>query len=237
MPRLRTSSIKKGQKMNCLELFSGTESFSKVARKRGYKTFTVDNDAQHKPDLCIDILNLDVQELKKELSRKGIKKINILWASPPCTTFSVASLYRYWYNGKPKNSKTYLGLAIAKKTLEIIEELKPDYWFIENPRAMLRKQYFLSDKHRKTVTYCQYGFKIQKPTDIWTNCSEWIPRKPCRPGDSCHESASRGQDQGTQAQERDPIKRAIIPPDLFKEIFDAIEGKSKVKQEVLKCIF
>ena len=29
--------------MKVLELFSGTESFSKVARKRGHQTFTIDS--------------------------------------------------------------------------------------------------------------------------------------------------------------------------------------------------
>jgi len=34
--------------MKILELFSGTESFSKVARERGHVVFTVDNDKELK---------------------------------------------------------------------------------------------------------------------------------------------------------------------------------------------
>jgi len=219
--------------MNCLELFSGTESFSKVARARGYKTFTVDNDSQHEPDLVQDILSLDVENLKRTLRAEGIDHVNIIWASPPCTTFSVASLGHYWKEGKPKTSNTYIGLAIALKTLEIIRELNPDYFFIENPRGMLRKQHFLRDKYKRTVTYCQYGANVQKPTDIWTNCYNWVPKKMCNAGDNCHESAKRGADNGVQNQNRNPIMRAVIPPALFQEIFDTIEGKTKTKQEVL----
>ena len=46
--------------MKILELFSGTESFSKVARKLGHETFTIDNNSHFNPDLCIDILNLTI---------------------------------------------------------------------------------------------------------------------------------------------------------------------------------
>ena len=44
--------------MKVLELFSGTESFSKECRERGHECFTVDNDKQFNPDLCIDIMEL-----------------------------------------------------------------------------------------------------------------------------------------------------------------------------------
>jgi len=149
---------------------------------------------------------------------------DILWASPPCTSFSVASIYRYWVDGRPKNRKTWEGIILVLKTLQLIKELKPRYWFIENPRGMLRKQGFMQNIHKKTVTYCQYGAKVQKPTDIWTNLFQWNPKKKCKPGDKCHESAKRDQDKGTQSQNRCPIKRAVIPPKLFYEIFEVIEG-------------
>ena len=203
-----------------IELFCGTKSFSKVAKRKGYKTFTVDIEAKFKPSICIDILNLDPKTLPQ--------KPFILWASPPCTAFSVASIYHYWKNGRPKSYKTYIGLAIIKKTLEIIEEIKPTYWFIENPRGMMRNQEFMKRlPKRNTVTYCQYGFNVQKPTDIFTNCLLWNNNKTCEAGANCHESAKRGSDNGTQNQNRDPEKRAIIPPLLFEEIFNSIENPTE----------
>lgn len=209
-----------------IELFCGTKSFSKIAKDKGYNTFTIDNESKFKPDLCINILDLDIKQLPKNPF--------ILWASPPCTTFSVASLRHYWHNGKPKNSKAYIGLAILKKTLEIIEEVKPTYWFIENPRGMMRKQEFMRLlPKRNTITYCQYGFKIQKPTDIWTNCFKWIPRKICGPGNLCHEKAERGnKDNGVQGIDKGK-DRSIIPSELFEEIFNHIEN-NKEEQMILK---
>ena len=39
--------------MKILELFSGTESFSKVARKRGHETATVDIDNKLEPVIIL----------------------------------------------------------------------------------------------------------------------------------------------------------------------------------------
>jgi hypothetical protein len=98
----------------------------------------------------------------------------------------------------PKRPETIQAMEIVKKTLAIIEELKPKYYFIENPRAMLRKQPFMSDIPRKTVTYCKYGLPYQKATEIWTNCEKWVPKTPCSANDPCHVRAPRGSRYGIQ---------------------------------------
>lgn len=209
--------------MQTVELFSGTESFSKVARERSYKTFTVELSEMFEPDLRADILEVQRSDLPE--------KIDVLWASPPCTTFSVASLRHYWTDGKPKNAKTWHGISMVLKTIDLIKEIQKDnpnlIWFIENPRGMLRKQDFMQKLPRRTVTYCQYGDFRQKPTDIWSNLMFWCPRKVCSPGSTCHNSAKRGSDTGTQGTaaggKKGAVLRSQIPPDLFKEIFDVID--------------
>ena len=59
-----------------------------------------------------------------------------------------------------------------------------------------------------------------KPTDIWTNNTNWNPKVACKNGDPCHESAPRGARTGTQGigGARD---RAVIPENLCIEIFNA----------------
>ena len=213
--------------MKVLELFCGTKSISKAFEARGHDTITLDFDDYHKPDILKSILDFEIKDLPKGW------RPDVIWASPPCTTFSVASLSVYWISGKPKTSRAYIGLAIALKTIEIIKELNPKYYFIENPRGMLRKQHFMQSIPKRTVTYCRYGAKVQKPTDIWTNAHHWISKKRCSPGDSCHESAKKGEDRGTQHQNRSPIKRAIIPKLLCQEIVDVCENKQKIRQEIL----
>jgi site-specific DNA-cytosine methylase len=161
--------------------------------------------------------------------------IDVLWASPPCTAFSVASIGCSWCaNYHPKRTETALGMAYVLKTLELIEKHRPTYWFIENPVGVMRKMAFLEPYKRHTVTYCQYGDTRMKPTDIWTNCAVWSPRPRCSNGDTCHEAAPRGSRTGTQGLSG-AVERGAIPPDLFNEIFDAIEsdGIRVVHPEVL----
>lgn len=217
--------------MKILELFSGTESFSKVARARGHQTFTIDNNKNFNPDLCVDILKFDILMLPEEFI-----KPDIIWASPPCQTFSVASIYRYWDDGKPKNEKALHGIEIVKKTLQIIKQLKPKYFIIENPRGMLRKQDFMQNLKRDSVSYCQYGLRIMKPTDLWNNLNHKF--KPmCKPGAACHERAARGSAPGTQGiiknpawekqRHRSPALRAKVPRELCLEVIKYCEEHEK----------
>lgn len=207
--------------MICVELFCGTKSFSKVAQSLGHKTFTMDINPQFKPDLCVDIMDFDVSMLPAEFRHP-----DIVWASPPCTTFSVASLRHYWVEGKPKNERCLQGIAIVKKTLSLVEQLLPRFFFVENPRGMLRKQQFMQHLPRKTITYCQYGDFRMKPTDIWTNTA-WSPRPACKNGNPCHQSARRGADRGTQNM-ANAKARSVIPPTLFQEIFSQLPKTMEV---------
>ena len=216
--------------MKILELFSGTESFSKIAREHGHETFTIDNDPQFNPDLCKDILEVEAKDIPFHP--------DVIWASPPCTTFSVAAIYRYWDDGYPKSWKTFIGLALVQKTIELIKELKPKFFVIENPRGMLRKQKLMEEFKRDTVTYCKYGFHYQKATDLWNNIETWKPRAMCSPGDPCHVRAPRGSQKGVQGLKgrklahpdwnynvsRAAKERGKIPGQLCEEILEAIEN-------------
>ena len=183
--------------MKVLELFSGTESFSKVARERGHQTFTIDMDRSFNPDLCIDLLDFEIDMLPEDF-----RNPDVIWASPPCTKFSILQVRNNWRKEGnqyfTKNKETDEAIRIIKKTLEIIKGLNPRFWFIENPRAMLRKQEFIPNDKRKTVTYCKYGTPYQKATDIWTNLDSWIPREMCKANSPCHVRAPRGSRTGIQ---------------------------------------
>jgi len=204
--------------MNTLELFSGTKSFSKVAAERGHKTLAVDSNPSLGPDVVADVLKWN----------PPAEKIEVLWASPPCTAFSVASIGANWTGGRgayvPKTDKARLGIRLVQRTLDLISEINPTYWFIENPRGVLRKMPFMDGYRRVTVWYCRYGEARAKPTDIWTNVPEsaWNPRPPCANGNPDHEAAPRGSRTGTQGM-KNATDRGAIPPALFEEIFDALE--------------
>ncbi len=210
--------------MKVLELFAGTKSIGKVASSKGHYVFSVDNNAVFNCDMTANILEISSEDIHFSP--------DVIWASPPCTTFSVASIGCHWKGGKgayvPKTEKCRIGLRLLAKTVRIISELNPTVWFIENPRGVMRKviddifqEYGVSDYIRHTVTYCQYGDSRMKPTDIWTNSKTWVPRPMCKNGSPCHEAAPRGSRTGTQGLKGN-MERSIIPVDLCQEIITSL---------------
>jgi len=202
--------------MKILELFAGSRSIGKEAEKLNFNVFSSDINNFDKIDYVVNILEFDYKKVPFNP--------DVIWASPPCTGFSVAALGHHWTGGKnayiPKTDTAKLGIELAKKTIEIINYYKPKYFFIENPRGLLRKMDFMDNFIRHTVTYCQYGDNRMKPTDIWTNSNIWTPRKPCKNGDSCHISAPRGSRTGTQGL-KGAYERSKIPELLCKEILNS----------------
>lgn len=212
--------------MKTLELFSGTKSFSKVASANRHETYTIDNQKNLNPDWCGNILEYEFNSVIHS-------NVDVLWASPPCTTFSVASLGKHWGGGKqiymPKTESCLNGLRILDKTIEGISIVKPKIWFIENPRGVMRKvidcffeKHGITDIKRHTVTYCQYGDNRMKPTDIWTNCDIQF-KPPCKNGAPCHEPAPRGSRTGTQGLKGNK-ERSVIPEQLMIDIIRYCEA-------------
>jgi hypothetical protein len=62
-------------------------------------------------------------------------------------------------------------VAMVKKTISLIEDLQPDYWFLENPRAglrrVMREKFWGLGEPTGTISWCQYGANRMKPTDLW----------------------------------------------------------------------
>ena len=124
------------------------------------------------------------------------------------------------------------GIEIVKKTIQLIKDLKPKFFIIENPRGMLSKQKFMHKLDRSSVTYCQYGHTTQKPTDLWNNLYDWNSRPMCKPGADCHEKASRGSKTGVQGINNSfsnlgsagKVLRAVVPEELCLEIIKYCEA-------------
>lgn len=151
----------------------------------------------------------------------------MIWASPDCTTYSIAAISTHREkeptgNLTPKTDYAKQCDETNTHVIDLIKQLKPKYWFIENPRGGLRKMDFMKGLPRYTVTYCQYGDSRMKPTDIFTNHPDPQFKPMCKNGDSCHESAPRGSSTGTQGL-KNKKERARIPAKLCEHIVDICE--------------
>ena len=85
----------------------------------------------------------------------------MVFASPPCNHFSRA---------KTKGARDIDGAdRLVQKTLEIIGYLKPERWYLENPRTgMLKDRPYMEGIPYVDVDYCQFAdWGYQKPTRIW----------------------------------------------------------------------
>lgn len=209
--------------MKVLDLFCGTKSIANTFEARGHEVFTVDWDKQFEPTLAADIGTLTVEDIIELCNGKP----DIIWASPDCTTYSVAAISKHRRkepNGHLTPISDYAKRCdeITAHLIDLINELQPKYWFIENPMGGMRKMDFMQGLPRYTVTYCQYGERRQKPTDIWTNHLDPKFKPPCKRGAPCHDAAPRGAKTGTQSL-KNRIEKARIPKLLCEHIVDICE--------------
>ncbi len=213
--------------MKILELFAGSRSVGKVAELLGHEVFSVDIKDFENIDLAIDI-----EFLTKDLIPF---KPDMIWASPPCTTYSIAAISHHRDMGKPKTDFAAKSDRLVLNVLKLIKEFNCIY-YIENPRGYLRKMDFMQGIPRTTVWYCKYGDIRAKPTDIWTNnehnlfnTNGWKPKEICFNGNTkCHhEAAPRGSKTGTQGLKGN-YERSKIPQQLCTDIITQTEVKFNV---------
>lgn len=199
------------------DFYSGTGSSTQAFEDAGHTVIKVELDEYFEAHER-DILTLTPDYL---IAKYG--KPDFIWASPPCTAFSVASMYRHW-NGanNPKSETALMGTKLAMHTIALIKALQPTKgWLMENPRGMMRKMSFVEGLTRRTVTYCQYGDSRMKPTDLWGEVPNWTPREMCKNGMPCHESAPAGSQGGTQGMKNAKV-RSMVPYELGKEIMESL---------------
>ncbi|CAE7355311.1 unnamed protein product [Symbiodinium natans] len=198
-----------GRPPRLLELFSGTGSVGRAFRALGWEVTSLDLDPKAGASITADVCEWDASPYPPG-------HFDFVWASPVCTEFSRAMTRR------PRDLEA--GDRLVLRTLELIGQLRPRHWAIENPATgLLKTREYMQGLPFVDVTYCSYGFGYRKPTRIWTYLP-WTPSKGsrCAAFRGTAEAAQRGSRVGPDGK-RDAAKQTqktlySMPPSLCLEI-------------------
>ena len=214
--------------MRALVLFKGTGSIDRALEAAGWEVTSLDILPKFKATFTEDIMTWNFEQFPPG-------HFDFVWASPVCTEFSCALTTR------PRDLEA--GDRLAKKALEIIAYLKPQWWALENPQTgHLKSRPYMADLPFQDVCYCMYGFPYRKATRIWGNvpfvarpmcnkqnrCEAWLGnmhlvatnnRRPGRHPETSQRGPSRNypEDKG-----RSQTALYSMPPELCREVVAAM---------------
>lgn len=200
--------------MRILELFSGFGHISDAFKRAGHEVFRVDWSEKLDAELHADVSKLITKDVIKLCG--GVP--DVVWASPDCTTYSIAThRHRTVHEGLlPKTQYAWecdmTNVAMWRLIDELVE-LGTKLYFVENPRGRMRHMPFVKDKDRYDITYCSYGRESMKPTDIWTNHPMPAFKPICVRSKATHKHADWSTDV-----KRDYLSRGKMPEELCDHI-------------------
>jgi site-specific DNA-cytosine methylase len=162
-----------------LELFCGTKSVGKIFETEGYEVISLDFNKKFNATHTEDILTWDYTIYPSNY-------FDVIWASPDCTTWSLATggKYRikasiYGLNNQHQEKSTMANNMVLR-VIEILKYFQPKSWFIENPRGLLQHFPPLTEfieeynANMNLVYYANYNnWGFPKPTNIWSNLPLW----------------------------------------------------------------
>jgi site-specific DNA-cytosine methylase len=166
-----------------LELFCGTKCVGKVFQEHGYEVVSLDYNPKFNATHTADILTWDYTQYPQDY-------FDVIWASPDCTTWSVASggKYRTKANIYGLNNDMQLNATIGNnmvlRMIEILKYFKCGTWFMENPRGLMIHfpplQQFIKETNANVtcIYYGNYGWAVPKATNIWSNIPLWNEKSP-----------------------------------------------------------
>ena len=132
-------------KMKILELYAGTRSIGKAFERKGHEVFSVEYDNQHPNiDLYDDVNNLTYDRI---IELFGVP--DVIWASPDCTTYSIAGIYHHRIKEddqlKPISDKAVLSDKTVRHVIDLMNRFHYEHdtiLFIENPRGVCERWTF-----------------------------------------------------------------------------------------------
>jgi hypothetical protein len=207
-----------------IELFCGSGGFTKISRS--FKIECLSVDIRRRKNTCEPSLKMDLLKVRSSF----FKEMNpfIMWVGLPCDIWSNASggfhLNKYF---EPKTEKAQIHLNLFNKTIQIIKDSKPKYWFIENPRGKLKNYPDLIEFLKNNSGHCfectlsSYGFETTKPTNIFTNYADLKLKELDSFGRGAKNKVPGTFDNMTKTQ------RQKTPELLYKNIIEQILNKEK----------
>ena len=125
------------KKLKVLELFAGTRSIGKEFEKHGHEVYSIEWDKSFDNiDWYEDIGKITAQDIIEKFGHP-----DVIWASPDCTSYSVAGIGHHRRKNKetgnldPISDYAKFCDKVNAHVVELIKQLKPKFYFIENPRG------------------------------------------------------------------------------------------------------
>jgi len=119
-----------------LDIYSGTGGATIALRGReDWHVVTIDNDPRRRPDIVADCRSLPID-----------RRIDFLWASPPCTEFSDAN---------PRICRRDPDLADIFAVYQAVRDLQPRFWILENVKGAIP---YLGIPVQKIGPWCLWGY-------------------------------------------------------------------------------
>ena len=215
----------------CVELFSGNADITKrLNQLPNVKCKSVDYNADFKPDICIDVF--DIRDLAHLAQLCGFPRIDFVWASPDCTSYSLAS------HGIHRKAGGIAVSDYAKLSDKLNYHLWNDilnnsiYYIVENPRAHYAKMSFCKYTKKITIYYSQYGMNVPKPTDLMSNDLNlgcfFDTRKPPKMGVTCGSTIGLGGVSGF-------LNRCKMPERLIDDIAKYVSSLPTIERKKCSC--
>ncbi len=155
----------------CIDFCCGLKGFSGAFLDDGWEVITVDIEPKFEPTICKDIRDLTVEDIECVARSKLINyDMVVVLASPPCERLSQAP--HVWPLPGIREA-----LEIVGAVLELITDIKPKYWCLENPSTG-KMRWFIGEP-AKRIRLNAFGYKTVKPTGLWGNIPlGLIPNSP-----------------------------------------------------------
>jgi hypothetical protein len=206
-----------------LELFCGRKCVGEVF-KNDYEVISLDYNPKFNATHTEDILTWDYKIYRPN-------EFEIIWASPDCTTWSVASGGKYRTKGNilSHHDKGREAERMIDRLLEIINYFNPKIFFIENPRGLLQYYSPMKEIKKTLVYYGNHNWGCPKPTHIWSNIDLWEDEKKPVMDASTYILRYRPCDGRIKREYHTyqglPEKRSLIPRELIEKIYTKVKEK------------